>query len=284
MRNKYPMPRIDDLFDRLRGAAVFSKIYLMYGYHRLHIHIEDIPKTAFRIRYRHYEFLVMSFGLTNAPAAFMDLMYRVIKPYLDSFMIFFIDDILVYSRSKSDHERHPRLILRTPREHKPHAKFSKCEFFLMSVVFLGHIVSKARIKVEPIKIRVGFSSIVVPLTKLTGKDIGFRWFEECEPSFAKVKDLLTSMPVLTLPVEGQGFSMYCDSFGIGLGCVLIQRGRVIAYASKKLKVHEHNYPTHDLELAAVVFELKIWRHYLYGVRCEIFTDHRSLRYIMSRGS
>ncbi|CAN4115497.1 unnamed protein product [Withania somnifera] len=181
----------------------------------------------------------------------MDLMHRVLKTYLDLFMIFFIDDILVYSRSKSDHEQHLALILRTPREHRLYAKFSKCEFWLESVAFLGHIVSKDGVLVDPTKIRAicdwprlttvfeirsfigpagyywrfveGFLSIAAPLTRLTRKD-----------------------------------------------------GRVIAYASRQLKVHEHNYPTHDLELAAVVFVLKIWRHYLYGIKCEIFTNHRSL--------
>ncbi|CAN4118089.1 unnamed protein product [Withania somnifera] len=137
VKNKYPLPRIDDLFDRLRGAAVFSKIDLRSGYHRLRIRTEDIPKTAFRTRYGHFEFLVMSFGLTNAPVAFMDLMHRVLKPYLDSFMIVFIDNILVYLRSKSDHEQHLRVILRTPREHKLYAKFSKCEFWLEFCCFLG---------------------------------------------------------------------------------------------------------------------------------------------------
>ncbi|CAN4097490.1 unnamed protein product [Withania somnifera] len=278
MKNKYPFPRIDDLFDRLRGAAVFSKIDLRSGYHQLRIRTEDIPKMAFRTRYGHYEFLVMSFGLTNAPAAFMDLMHRVLKTYLDSFVIVFIDDILVYSRSKSDHEQHLRVILRTPREHKLYAKFSKCEFLLESIAFLGHIpvIIDGLLK--------GFRRFFAPLTRLTRKGVTFRWSEECELSFGKLKDLLTSAPVLILPVEGRGFSVYRDASGIGLGRVLMQRGRVIAYASRRLKVHERNYPTHDLELAAVVFALKIRRHYLYGVKCEIFTDHRSLRYIMSRRS
>ncbi|CAN4093610.1 unnamed protein product [Withania somnifera] len=153
VKNKYPMPRIDDLFDQLRGAMVFSKIDLRSRYHQLRIRTEDIPKTTFRTRYGHYEFLVMSFGLTNAPAAFMDLMYRVLKTYLDLFVIVFIDDILVYSRSKFDYERHLALILRTPREHRLYAKFSKCEFWLESVAFLGHIVSKDGVSIDPAKIR-----------------------------------------------------------------------------------------------------------------------------------
>ncbi|CAN4124961.1 unnamed protein product [Withania somnifera] len=147
----------------------------------------------------------------------MDPMHRVLKPYLDLFVIVFIDDILVYSRNRSDHEQHLRFILRTLREHKLYAKFSKCEFWLESVAFLGHVVSKAGVSVDPAKIRV---------------NVAFRWSEECELSFAKLKDLLTSAPVLTLPIEGRGFSVYYDASSVGLGYVLMRRGLVIAYASR----------------------------------------------------
>lgn len=149
MKNRYPMPRIDDLFDQLQGAAVFSKIDLRSGYHQLRIRAADIPKTAFRTLYGHYEFLVMSFGLTNAPATFMDLMTRVFRPYLDLFVIVFIDDILVYSRSRSEHEQHLRIVLQTLRDQRLYAKFSKYEFWVESVPFLGHVVSKNGIMVDP---------------------------------------------------------------------------------------------------------------------------------------
>ena len=152
VKNRYPLPRIDDLFDQFQGARVFSKIDLGSGYHQLKIREPDIPKTAFRTRYGHYEFLVMSFGLTNAPAAFMHLMHSVFRPYLDSFVIVFIDDILVYSRSREDHEQHLRTVLQTLREKKLYAKFSKCEFWLDSVAFLGHVVSSEGIQVDPKKI------------------------------------------------------------------------------------------------------------------------------------
>ena len=149
IRNKYPLPRFDDLFDQLQGAKVFSKIDLRSRYHQLRIRESDIPKTAFRTRHRHYEFLVMSFELTNAPAAFMDLMNRVFRPYLDRFVIVFIDDILVYSRSELEHERHLGLVLQTLRQYQLYAKFSKCEFWLSRVGFLEHVVSADGIYVEP---------------------------------------------------------------------------------------------------------------------------------------
>ena len=148
LKNKYPLPRIEDLFDQLQGAQCYSKIDLRSGYHQLKVKEVDILKTAFRTRYSHFEFLVMSFGLTNAPAAFMDLMNRVFKPYLDLFVIVFIDDILVYSRSETDHAEHLRIVLQTLKDRELYAKFSKCEFWLKSVAFLGHVISGEGVKVD----------------------------------------------------------------------------------------------------------------------------------------
>ena len=152
VKNRYPLPRIDDLFDQLQGATVFSKIDLRSGYHQLRIRDRDIPKTAFRSRYGHYEFIVMSFGLTNAPAVFMDLMNRVFKDFLDTFVIVFIDDILVYSKTEAEHEEHLHKVLETLRVNKLYAKFSKCEFWLKQVAFLGHVVSSEGVSVDPAKI------------------------------------------------------------------------------------------------------------------------------------
>ena len=152
IRNQYPLPRIDDLFYQLQGAKVFSKIDLRSGYHQLKIRSEDVPKTAFRTRYGHYEFLVMPFGLTNAPVVFMDLMNRIFQPYLDQFVIVFIDDILIYSGSKDDHEEHLRVVLHIPRENQLYAKFSKCQFLLDSVTFLRHVISTEGVSVDPQKI------------------------------------------------------------------------------------------------------------------------------------
>ncbi|KAJ4718964.1 Retrotransposon protein, putative, Ty3-gypsy subclass [Melia azedarach] len=252
----------------------------------------------------------MPFGLTNAPAAFMDLMNRVFHPYLDRFVIVFIDDILVYSPSREEHAEHLRVVLQTLKNKQLYAKFSKCQFWLDRVAFLGHVISANGIYVDPQKIEAvvnwerptsvtevrsflglagyyrrfveGFSKIAGPLTKLTRKNVKFEWTDDCEQSFQELKKRLTSAPVLTLPSGTEGFVVYSDASRQGLGCVLMQHGKVIAYASRQLKKHELNYPTHDLELAAIVFALKIWRHYLYGTTCEIYTDHKSLKYLFTQ--
>ena len=310
VKNKYPLPRIDDLFDQLAGASVFSKIDLRSGYHQLRIKKEDVPKTAFRTRYGHYEFLVLPFGLTNAPAFFMDLMNRVFKPFLDQFVVVFIDDILVYSKTRSEHANHLRMVLKTLDEHKLYAKLKKCEFWLEEVQFLGHIVGKDGISVDPAKVEAivnwprptnvsevrsflgmagyyrrfveGFSKLALPITKLLRKTNKFEWTAECENAFQELKERMVTAPILAIPEGNEGFVIYSDASKKGLGCVLMQKGKVIAYASRQLKPYEENYPTHDLELAAVVFALKIWRHYLYGVRCEVYTDHKSLKYIFTQ--
>ncbi|GJR63470.1 reverse transcriptase domain-containing protein [Tanacetum coccineum] len=310
IKNRYPLPRIDDLFDQLQGACCFSKIDLRSGYHQLRVHENDIPKTAFRTRYGHFEFTVMPFGLTNAPAIFMDLMNRVCKPYLDKFVIVFIDDILIYSKSEKDHEHHLRTILDLLKKEKLFAKFSKCEFWLKEVQFLGHVVNQEGIHVDPSKIEAvknwkapespteirsflglagyyrrfieNFSKIAKPLTLLTQKNKDYVWGEDQEKAFQILKEKLCNAPVLTLPDGPNDFVVYCDASHQGFGCVLMQRGKVIAYASRQLKIHEKNYTTHDLELGAVVFALKIWRHYLYGTKSVIYTDHQSLQYIFDQ--
>ncbi|XP_042455224.1 uncharacterized protein LOC122039864 [Zingiber officinale] len=305
IKNKYPLPRIEDLFDQLKDTCVYSKIDLRSGYHQLRVGDADIPKTAFRTRYGHYEFLVMPFGLTNAPAVFMDLMNRVFLEYLDRFVIVFIDDILIYSRSEEEHMRHLRIVLETLRREHLYAKFSKCAFWLPSVGFLGHVVSSRGISVDPQKIEAitgweqpktvqeirsflglvgyyrrfveGFSSIALPLTRLTRKGEKFSWTESCEQSFQELKRRLVTAPVLVLPSGVDGFVLFTDASYQGLGAVLMQRDRVVSYASRQLKDHERNYPVHDLELAAIIFALKIWRHHLYGITFEIYTDHKMER-------
>ncbi|RVW93684.1 Transposon Ty3-I Gag-Pol polyprotein [Vitis vinifera] len=310
VKNKYPLPRIDDLFDQLKGAKYFSKIDLRTGYHQLRVREEDVSKTAFRTRYGHYEFLVMPFGLTNAPAAFMDLMNRVFRAYLDRFVIVFVDDILIYSRSLEEHKQHLVTTLGTLRRHQLYGKLEKSEFWLTEVNFLGHVVSEAGIAIDHSKVEAvqewqrptnvfevrsflglagyyrrfveDFSRIAAPMTRLTRKGVKFDWNEECENAFQELKRKLTTAPVLTAPISGELFMIYCDASTVGLGCVLMQQGKVVAYASRQLKQHERNYPAHDLELAAVVFALKTWRHYLYGEKFEVYSDHKSLKYIFTQ--
>ncbi|GKA71364.1 putative reverse transcriptase domain-containing protein [Tanacetum coccineum] len=275
--------QLQELADR--GSSVYSKIDLRSGYHQLRVRDEDIPKTAFRTRYRHYEFQVMPFGLTNAPAVFMDLMNRVCKPYLDKFVIVFIDDILIYSRNKEEHANHLRIILELLRKEKLYAKFSKCDFWIRIVQFLGHLIDSQGLHVDPAKIEAvknwtspttptevrqflglagyyrrfieGFSKIAKPLTKLTQKNKNYIWGEEQESAFQLLKQKLCEAPILALPEGNDDFVIYCDASLQGLGAVLMQREKVIAYASRQLKPHEENYTTHDLELGAVVFALKI---------------------------
>ncbi|WVZ89326.1 hypothetical protein U9M48_035747 [Paspalum notatum var. saurae] len=274
IKNKYPIPHIDIPFDRLAGAKVFSKIDLRSGYYQIKIREEDIPKTAFSTRYGLYEYLVMSFGLTNAPAFFMYMMNSVFMNELDKFVVVFIDDILIYSKNEEEHGEHLRVVLTRLREHKLYAKFSKCAFWLKEVGFLGHILSekgvaqskgrsnrKRRKAVTKIRSFLGlagyyrrfikdFSKIAKPMTSLTKKNAKFVWGPKCEEGFRELKKLLTTAPVLAQPDVTKPFDVYCDASGQGLGCVLMQEGRVIAYASRQLRKHETNYPTHDLELAS----------------------------------
>ncbi|GAU32901.1 hypothetical protein TSUD_393220 [Trifolium subterraneum] len=310
IKNKYPLPRIDDLMNQLVEACVFSKIDLRSGYHQIRVKTEDIPKTAFRTRYGHYEYIVMPFGVTNAPGVFMEYMNMIFHSFLDKFVVVFIDDILVYSKSEEEHKEHLRIVLHVLKEKKLYAKLSKCEFWLEEVSFLGHVISSGGIAVDPAKVDAvmkwgtlepvseirsflglagyyrrfieGFSKMALPLTLLTRKDQAFVWNEKCEKSFQELKEKLTTAPVLIFPDAKESFVVYCDASKLGLGGVLMQKGKVVAYASPLLKVHERNYPTHDLELAAVVFALKVWRHYLYGSRFEVFSDHKSLKYLFDQ--
>nr|GEW30619.1 putative reverse transcriptase domain-containing protein [Tanacetum cinerariifolium] len=247
--NRYPLPKIDDLFDQLQGSSVYSKIYLRSGYHQLRVKDEDIPKTGFRTRYRHYEFQVMPFGLTNAPAVFMDLMNRVCKPYLDKFVIVFIDDILIYSRNKEEHGNHLRIIVELLRKEKLYAKFSKCDFWIRIVQFLRHLIDSQGLHVDPAKFEAVKNS-TSPTTP-TEKNKNYIWGEEQESAFQLLKQKLYEAPILALPKGNDEFVVYCDASLQGLGAVLMQREKVIAYASRKLKPHEENYTTHDLELGAV---------------------------------
>jgi len=239
IKNKYPLPRIDDLMDQLSGATVFSKIDLRSGYHQILVKAKDVQKIAFRSRYGHYEYVVMPFGVTNAPAIFMDYMNRIIHHFLDKFVVVFIDDIFIYSRTKEEHGEHLRSALEILREKRLYAKLSKCEFWLEEVNFLGHVISGQGISVDLAKVEavlkwerpktvteirsfVGlagyyqrfikdFSRIVTPLTQLTHKNQPFAWTDRCEQSFVELKKRLTSAPVLVIPDTNKPFEVYCDA-------------------------------------------------------------------------
>ncbi|GJW88291.1 putative reverse transcriptase domain-containing protein [Tanacetum coccineum] len=230
VKNRYPLPRIDDLFDQLQGSSVYSKIDLRSGYHQLRVREEDIPKTAFRTRYGHYEFQVMPFGLTNAPAVFMDLINRVCKPYLDKFVIVFIDDDLL----------------------KEQVRARRASQVNLGIALEGGVgIHVDLIKIESIK----------------------DWASPNMPT--EIRQFLGL-------AGAENFIIYCDASHKGLGDVLMQNEKVIAYASLQLKIHEKNYTTYDLELGVVVFAQKIWRYYLYGTKCNVFTDHKSLQHILDQ--
>ncbi|GJU05977.1 putative reverse transcriptase domain-containing protein [Tanacetum coccineum] len=255
VKNRYPLPRIDDLFDQLQGSSIYSKIDLRSSYHQLRVREEDILKTAFRTRYGHYEFQVIPFGLTNAPAVFMDLMNRVT----------------------------PKAILELLKKEELYAKFSKCEFWIPKVQFLCHVIDCQGIHVDPVKIKSikDWASPKTP-TEIRQFLVSFEWGDKQEAAFQTLKTKLCSAPILALPQGAENFIVYCDASHKGLGAVLMQNEKVIAYASRQLKIHEKNYTTHDLELGVVVFALKIWRHYLYGTKCTVFTDHKSLQHILDQ--
>eukprot|EP00253_Pinus_taeda_P029605 PITA_29605 len=258
IKNKYPLPQIDELFDQVKGATVFSKIDLRSGYHQIRIKEEDIAKTAFRTRYGHYEFVVLPFGLTNAPATFMCLMNSVFHKFLDKFVLIFIDDILIYSRSRKEHEEHLRVVLQTLREHQLYEKFSKCDFFKEEIQYLGHVITKEGIAVDPEKIRT-IMEWPIP------KDV------------ADIRSFMgLAAPILSIADPNKDYVVYTDASKEGVGGVLMQEGRLIAYESRKLKEHEQKYFAYDLELAAVIHALKMWRHYLLGRKFLLLTDHHSL--------
>ena len=253
IKNKYPLPRIDDLFGQLQGSQVID---LRSGYHQMKIRPSDIPKTAFISKYGLYEYTVMSFGLTNTPAYFMNLMNMVFRDFLDKFVVVFIDDILIYSKTEEEHEQHLRLVLQRLQEHQLYAKLSKCEFWIDEVPFLGHIISKGGILEDPSKVQEvldwevpetqkkfreflglagyypkfieNFSKISKPLTSLLEKDAKFEWTEARQVAFDELKKRLTTSPVLVVPDPEKRFTVYCDASREGLGCVLMQEDKVIA--------------------------------------------------------
>ncbi|GJX23249.1 putative reverse transcriptase domain-containing protein [Tanacetum coccineum] len=238
IKNRYPLPRIDDLFDKLQGSQYFSKIDLRSGYHQLIVHEDDIPKTTFRTRYRYFEFT-----------------------------------------TQEEHEVHLGLVLELLKKEKLYAKFSKCEFWLREVHFLGHVINGDGIHVDPSKMEAikNWKAPRTPSEVCSFLGLAGYYCRFIE-NFSKIAKPLTVLTKKTLPDGQEDLVVYCDASGLGLGCMLMQRGKVITYASRQLKIHENNYTTHDLELGAVVFALKIWRHYLYRTKSVIYTDHKSLQH------
>jgi hypothetical protein len=252
----------------------------------------------------------MSFGLTNTPTHFMYLMNSVFMEELDKFVVIFIDDILVFSKSKKEHDEHLRIVLQRLCDHQLYAKFSKCEFWLTEVQYLGHVVSSERISVDPCKVRAvldwkplrtmhqvrsllglagyyrrfipNFSKIAKPITDLLKNEENFAWNAERDEALQTLKKLLTTSPMLAQPDITKSLDVYYDASGTRLGCVLMKEGHVTVYSSRQLRLHEEHYPSHDLELAIVVHALRTWRHYLLGNVAHIFTDHKSLKYFFTQ--
>jgi hypothetical protein len=314
VKNSYPLPRVDELFDRLQGARFFSKIDLRSGYHQIRIAPEDVPKTAFRTRYGHYEFLVLPFGLTNAPATFMHLMHQALRPLLDECALVFLDDILIYSKTLEEHKQHVRRVLDALREQKLFAKESKCEFFKHEVEFLGHIVGREGVRMMEDKVEAvrawptprsvrdvraflgtagyyrkfirDFSAIAAPLSELTKDNVKFEWTAPHEQAFSHLKAAIAQGPVLILPDPSLPFVVHTDASGFAVGAVLQQdQGKglqPIAFLSKKMADAETRYPVHEQELLAIIQALTAWRHYLHGSKFVVRTDHKSLQFFQTQ--
>ncbi|GAB2279375.1 hypothetical protein Dimus_039348 [Dionaea muscipula] len=303
----HPIPRLDDMLDELYVSSYFSKIDFKSGYHQIRMKEGDEWKTAFKTKYGLYEWLVMPFGLTNAPNTFMRLMNHVLRAFIDKFVVVYFDDILIYSKSLDEHVEHLKTVLETLRKEQLYANVKKCVFCTNKLVFLGFVVSAQGIQVDEEKIRAiqdwpsptnvsqvrsfhglasfyrrfvkDFCTIVVPLTEVIKKNVEFKWGEEQERAFQVLKGKLTNAPLLSLPNFDKPFEIECDASGVGVGAVLSQDGRPIAFFSEKLSGAALNYPTYDKELYALVRALETWQHYLWPREFVIHTDHESLKYL-----
>jgi hypothetical protein len=314
VKNRAPLPRVEELFDQLSGSKVWSKLDLAQGYHQMRVAEESVHRTAFRTRYGHFEFTVLPFGLTNAPSAFMTMMHEVLKPFLDKFVVVFLDDILIYSRTEGEHLVHLRMVLGVLREQKLQIKLSKCAFCMPEVEFLGHVVSAEGVKVDAKKTEAvqrwpvprdvhevrmflglagyyrkfvhGFARIAAPLTELTKQAPGSfadRWGAAEQSAFEQLKSALSSPPVLLFPDFSKPFVLYTDSSEFAQGATLLQdQGKgeqPVCFTSHKLSAAERNYGAGELELLAVVRALKEFRTYLEGSEFTVLSDHQNLRYV-----
>lgn len=314
IRNRYPLPRIDDMIDRMAGKTIFSSLDLHSGYHQIAIKPEDIPLTAFNTPFGHYEFLTLPFGLSNSGASFQALMDRIFAPYLNKWLLVYIDDIAIMSNSPEEHEQHLRTVFDLLRLHKLQVRRDKCEFNQPELVYLGHIVGRAGVRMDPRKIEAvrawptptsatelrqflgltnyfrrfiqGYSSLVAPLIALLKDGITFsdEWCSRHDQAFQAVRRAVTSAPVLTLPVQDQPFELVCDASLLGTGAVLLQGGRPVAFRSAKFSPAERNYTTGDQEFLAVFQALKEWRCYCEGADLTIVSDHAPLQYLQSQAN
>uniref|UniRef100_A0A2N9HH28 Reverse transcriptase n=1 Tax=Fagus sylvatica TaxID=28930 RepID=A0A2N9HH28_FAGSY len=278
VKDKFPIPVVDELLDELQGAVVFSKLDLRSGYHQIRMREEDIEKTAFKTHEGHYEYLVMPFGLTNAPSTFQALMNEIFRPLLRKFVLVFFDDILVYSKGREEHIGHLKTVLQILALHHLYAKMSKCVFGTSEVDYLGHIISGEGVKTDPKKIAAMIAS---PLTALLKKD-AFLWSDKAEKAFEELKAAVSQPPVLALPDFSKTFVIECDASGFGMGAVLMQEGRPLAYFSQALKGKNLFLSTYEKELLALVLSVKKWRPYLFATIFTIKTDQQSLKHILEQ--